>query len=122
MPNVIDNSKMSNSKRFSASLGLSAVYKLHQQVGRQNMQSIKDKKSRRIGYIENASTDGKMEQPKFSPRINFPDTNLVIGPKNEIGHKTSQGAFKGVHRFEEGEKLIDIPGRVIEQWLDAVLA
>ena len=86
-----------------------------------NSNQLGGNKARRIGYIENASVDEKTDLPKFSPRINFPNSNLVYGPNGEIGLKTAQAGFHGAQRFEEGEKSLNVPGRVIEQWLDAVL-
>ena len=91
-------------------------------IGQQARADIRNTRTKKNGYIENASVDGNTQKPKFSPRINFPESNLVIGPKNEIGLRTTQGGFQGVHRFQEGVEIVNVPARVIEEWFDAVLA
>lgn len=58
--------------------------------------------------------------PKYSPKINFPSSNLSIGPDNKVSIKKVNTGITA-NRLLAGEKSVDMPGQVVEQWIDAVL-
>lgn len=74
-----------------------------------------------MGYIDTASIDEKTQQPKYSPRINFPGPNINVGPNKEVEMKKIKSQFLGSNRFEKGNKAVNLSAQVIEQWIDAVL-
>ena len=53
-----------------------------------------------------------------------PVINIVTSRVDNRDHsslKKVEGGFVGAQRFEKGEKSLNMPGRVIEEWIDQVL-
>ena len=74
-----------------------------------------------VDLKKHSDTIADGDAQSFIPHINFPKTNIKVGKNMEVGLKRLSAGFIGTQRFEEGTEVVNMPGQVIEQWIDAVL-